>query len=117
MSSSTHNAAGAPYFLNFKANCVIWGGIKYASFNTSISEKTSLIFPSRSMHPSFITIALCAYLATAYLMMKLGLATEVVTFGPGDFRLSYRPNEWINVNDLVMTSKVYRRLMEGKEHV
>ena len=57
------------------------------------------------------------YPAAAHLMMKLGLATEVVTFGPGDFKLSYRPDEWVNVNDLMTASKVYRRLMEGRKHV
>lgn len=57
------------------------------------------------------------YPAAAHLMMKLGLATEVVTFGPGDFKLSYRTDEWVNVNDLMMASKVYRRLMEGRKHV
>jgi len=49
----------------------------------------------------------------AHILKAHGVANEVLIMGPGSFRLAHRPNEYVNVNDLVSVIKIFMKVAGG----
>ena len=46
-------------------------------------------------------------------LIELGITKDFAIFGPGDFRLSHRPNEYVGVQDLAQAVEIYKRVLGG----
>lgn len=50
---------------------------------------------------------------SAYILKTNGIADEVVIVGPGDMRLAHRPNEYVNIKDLLNAVKIFMKVAKG----